>query len=263
MILDGGSPPAGGAGGAFSYELSVAGRRLIVNPGAAGEEPSPWPEYYRSTRAHNVAMVGGAEQIAGGRVPTISDVQWVVRDGLIYFSAVHDGFARLTLDLRLRHRRRVFCLPGRFWLVCDEFLGTGEWEAESLVHFHPAVTLTAACNGQPNFLAARSEGARAALVLAGSPEVQIVRGVEGPAPQGWHAERAGERQPAPVLSLLARARLPFVFGYAILPRATAPAVLRFTHDAFRLQAALETPGCSYALSVVQGEVEMTTRLAPD
>ena len=46
----------------------------------------------------------------------------VVRDGLVSFTGVHDGFARLSSDLRLQHRRRVFCLPGRFWLG----LGAGE-----------------------------------------------------------------------------------------------------------------------------------------
>ena len=259
MILDGGTPPADGAGGALSYELSIGGERLIVNPGTAGEEAAPWPAYYRATRAHNVATVDGAEQFTGTRPPAVSDVQWVVRDGMIYFSGTHDGFAHLTLDLRLRHRRRVFCLPGRVWLVCDELLGSGEWDAESFVHFHPEVTVTAACQGRPDFLVTRPGGARARLVLAGSPEVCVTRGLDGPAPQGWHAPRAGDRQPAPVLALTARARLPFVFGYAILPRAAGPATLRFTHDAFRLQATLESEGRAYEFTVVQGDVEMTTR----
>src|SRR5438445_146792 len=118
FLLDGESPPAGGHDGAFGYELSVGGMRIVVDAGAGGEQPPPWGEYFRSTRAHNVVSVAGAEQRANGRVPAVSDVHWVARDGLLYFSGTHDGFARLALDLRLNHRPRVFCLPGRFLLVC-------------------------------------------------------------------------------------------------------------------------------------------------
>lgn len=259
MLLDGASPPPGGAGGALGYELSVGGERLVVSAGPGSEEPAAWAEYFRSTRGHNVVTVGGAEQIAGGRVPVVSEVQWAVREGLVYFSASHDGFARLAPDFRLHHRRRVFCLPGRFWIVCDEILGTGTWEAESFVHFHPAVAVSATCRDRPSFTAARSERARVRIVPAGEREIRLAHGVEQPAPQGWYAARHGERRPAQVLSLLASGRLPIVFGYALLPRHDGPAALRFDHDAFRLHATLVTGGAEYAISVVQGDVELVTR----
>src|SRR2546425_11499207 len=127
--------------------------RIIVNAGAGGEEPAPWAEYFRGTRAHNVVSVAGAEQRANGRVPAVSDVHWVARDGLLYFSGTHDGYARLALDLRLNHRRRVFCLPGRFWLVCDEMLGSGVWDLESFIHFHPEATGSAVHRGPQGFAA--------------------------------------------------------------------------------------------------------------
>jgi hypothetical protein len=58
--------------------------------------------------------------------------------------------------------------------------------------------------------------------------------------------------------LIAGGRLPLVFGYALLPRAEGPTDLRFEHDAFRLSARLETGGRTYAITVVQGEVELVT-----
>jgi hypothetical protein len=259
MLLDGSSPPPGGYNGTFGYELSVGGARLIVSAGMGGE-PEPWGSYARSGRAHNVVTVSGAEQVVGGRVPTVADVQWVVRDGLVSFTGVHDGFARLSADLRLRHRRRVFCLPGRFWLVCDELHGTGSWEAESFVHFHPGVTLTGVCRGQPSFVAARSDAASVQIVPAGVGEVHLTQGVTDP-PQGWYASRPGERHPAPALTLLVAGSLPLVFGYALVPRIEAPATLRFEHDAFRLHATLGLGADEYVLSVVQGDVEMSAAAA--
>src|SRR2546425_664512 len=196
--------------------------RIIVNAGAGGEEPAPWAEYFRGTRAHNVVSVAGAEQRANGRVPAVSDVHWVARAGLLYFSGTHDGFARLALDLRLSHRRRVCCLPGRFWLVCAGLLGSGQWDVESFTPFPPEVRLMAACHGHPAFVASRSDAAAVEIVPAGVGEIRMTGGVETPAPQGWYAARHGERRPAPVVSLAASVRLPFVFGYALVPRADGP-----------------------------------------
>jgi len=261
MLLDGDAPPPGGDANVFGYELSVGGTRLIVDAGAGGDDGAAWGEYFRSTRAHNVLAVGGAEQIAKGRMPAVSEVQWVVRDGLLYFGGVHDGFARLSLDLRLRHRRRVFCLPGRFWIVCDEILGSGadEWEAESFVHFHPEVTIEARCNRRLGFIARRGESAWLQLVPSGAGEVRVGQGIDGPRPQGWYAARAGERRPAPVVSFPIRGELPLVFGYALLPRSEAPTSLAFEYDAFRLAVSLRTGEADYRISVVQGDLGMVVR----
>lgn len=259
MLLDGARPPAGGENGVFGYELSVGGARMVVEAGVAGHDGDPWAPYFRSTRAHNVVAVAGTEQITNGRLPAVSEVQWVVRDGLLYFSGVHDGFAHLAPDLRLCHRRRVFCLPGRFWLVCDELLGTGTWDAESFVHFHPGITLTAVCRGRPAFVASRSAGATLQVVPAGAGEVRVSHGDDGPPPQGWYAARYGERWPAPVLTLVAGGQLPLVFGYALLPRTDVPAFVHFEHDAFRLHATLAVGEREYALTVVQGDVSIVAR----
>ncbi len=261
MLLDGAAPPPAGDAAAFGYELSVGGARVVVDAGMVGDEAPPWPAYFRSTRAHNVVAVGGAD----ARVAEVSDVHWVVRDGLVYFGATHDGFAHLASQAapgaRLRHRRHVFCLPGRFWLVCDQVLGTGACDLESFIHFHPDVALKAACRGRVAFLAGRSDDAWLQVVPAGAHAVHVVHGLdasEGP-PQGWYAARHGERRPASVLSLAAEARLPYVFGYALVPRSDAPVELRFEHDAFHLHATLQTGGEEYVLSVVQGDVEMVVK----
>ena len=259
LLLDGGGSPVAGDDNTFGYELSVGGSRLIVDAGVGSEDTAPWREYFRSTRAHNVVTVGDAEQRANGRTPAVSDVHWVVRSGLLYFTGTHDGFARLALDLRLSHRRHVFCLPGRFWLVCDEILGSGTWDLESFVHFHPRVTLAGVCRGRPAFVARRSDTAWAQIVPSGAQEVRLVRGVEEPRPQGWYAARHGERRPAPALSLVRSGRLPHVFGYAIVPRSDTPVELRFDHDAFRLHVRLATEDAEYAMTAVQGDVEIVSR----
>jgi uncharacterized heparinase superfamily protein len=260
MLLDGATPPAAGDGSALGYELSVGGLRVLVDAGNGTEEASPWREYFRSTRAHNVVSLAGNEQNPGGRPAAVSDVRWVVRDGLVYFEGAHDGFARLALDFRLHHRRRVFCMPGRFWVVCDEIVGSGgEFGAESFIHLHPDAVLRGACNGRQSFIASRSDTAWLQIVPAGSPTLYVARGVDEPTPQGWYASRHGERRSAPVLSLRTSGRLPLVFGYALLPRFSGHAELTLQHDAFRLDAMLRLGDEEFVMTVVQGDVEMHVR----
>src|SRR5205823_1151849 len=146
MLLDGGTPPPGGDPNLFGYELSVGGMRLVVDAGVGGEEPGPWGDYFRSRRAHNTVAVDAVDD---RRSPEVSDVRWIMRDGLLYFAGTHDGFAHRTPALK--HRRRVFCLPGRFWVIADELLGAGGVEAESFIHLHPDVRLAAVCRGRPVF----------------------------------------------------------------------------------------------------------------
>jgi uncharacterized heparinase superfamily protein len=260
LLLDGGTPPANGDGSALGYEVSVGGLRLLVDAGTGSEEAAPWREYFRSTRAHNVVSVGGNDQNPGGRPAAVSDVRWVTCDGLVYFEGAHDGFARLALDFRLHHRRRVFCLPGRFWVVCDEIVGSaGELSAESFIHLHPEAVLRGACNGRQSFVAARSDTAWMQIVPAGSPTLYVARGENEPTPQGWYASRHGERRSAPVLSLRTSGRLPLLFGYALIPRFAGHAELALQHDAFRLDATLRLDDEEFAMTVVQGDVEMHVR----
>src|SRR5262249_34326880 len=175
-------------------------------------------------RAHKVMCSKGAGQVADGRVPLVGDVEWIVKDGLRCFAGTHDGFAGLSEDLSLRHRRRIFCLPGRFWLVCDEVLGTGVWQAEAFLHFHPEVLLSGAYRTRPTLLAERSRSARVQVVPGGAAKVRAVHGLVEPNCQGWYAGSVGERRSATVMSFVKSAEAPFVFGYALLPRTNGPAV---------------------------------------
>jgi hypothetical protein len=192
-----------------------------------------------------------------GRIPAVSDVQWAVQDGVVAFTGSQDGFAHLASNLRLQHRRRVLCLPGRFWIVCDELLGSGEHTVESFIHFHPDSVIEGSCHDRLAFRAARSLGAAVQIVTAGAHEVRVARGIDDPEPFGWYRPGLGTPVAAPALTLAAAGRLPMVIGYAIIPRNDERASLRLEHDAFRLVAELRIGGEEFRLAVVQGEVELT------
>ncbi len=251
MLVDGDAAPADGHASALGYELSVGGLRLVVDAGPAMEESGPWAEYFRGPQGHSVVTIARGEPAA---VREVSDVVWAVRGGLTYLAATQHGLLAHGPDLR--HRRRVLCLPGRFWLVCDTILGSGRWEAESAIHLHPDAAVHALCQGRPVVRAARSPAASVALAFAG-PTVRVAAGVEAPRPEGWHAALPGERAPAPVVVLAVAGELPLLLAYAIVPRPAGPVRLTAEHDAFAIRARLTVGEQTYDVAVLEDEFTVT------
>ena len=121
MILDAAGAGAGRAGG-FAFECSVGGRLLIVGPGAGADDGHPLASWARGAQARNVLSDRRAfASSPAGRGAVETEVHWTMRDGLLCFTGTEPR------GPEVRHRRSVFCLPGRFWIVCDEIIGAGEW----------------------------------------------------------------------------------------------------------------------------------------
>jgi Heparinase II/III-like protein len=252
MILDAAGSSSGRTG-SFPFECSVGGRLLVVGPGAGGDDGHPLASWARSPQARNVLVDRRVFTPAPGRGNSEPEVYWTMRDGLLCFA----GTDQRAADLR--HRRHVFCLPGRFWIVCDEMLGSGTWEGDSLLHLHPDARLRATCAGRPSFVAERSDRASIQIVLATGGEVRVQTGLEGIRPQGWYAPRPGEFVAAPMLSLAVAGTLPLAAGYALLPRSTEPATLVLDSDAFQLRAVLRQGDQEFVVTAADHEVELVRR----
>ena len=242
VLIADGEPP-------FAYELSLGGQRLLVGPGDGADEGHPLASYARSARARNVLVTpAGTGPAAGGS----TDVRWSMRDGVICCAAT------TALPGDLRYRRCIAGLPGRFWLVCEELVGSGEWAGESLLHLHPDTRVLAACAGRPAFVASRGGGRHLAILFAGAEPVTLVTGSVEPGAQGWHAVAPGEFRPAPTIALAVRGTLPLVTGYALLPDASPEARLEFERDAFHVRAILGVRGVQYEVTILADEVELVT-----
>jgi hypothetical protein len=213
--------PAHGHCSLFSYELSIAGKRFIVDSGVEEYEPGPWRGFWRSTRAHNTVAVDAAEQseiwaaFRVGQRTRLLESSRFQKDSSSLFVGVHGGFARQRKPTS--HRRFIAALPGGLWLVLDEVIGKGRHGIESFVHLAP----DAACE----------IGEKHADVTSGSVRMRIypyrdhgnlastmssVRGQENPI-QGWYAPEFGKRAPNSVLTFSTEAMLPARLGYLIAP----------------------------------------------
>ena len=213
--------PAHGHCSLFSYELSIAGQRLVVDSGVDEYQPGPWRNFWRSTRAHNTVLVDGQEQseiwdsFRVGRRCRVLDAAYVQGDSSALFVATHDGFAHQ--DSRINHRRFIATLPHGVWLVLDEITGTGRHTIENIVHFHPQAT----CDVHNDHAEVALQSLRVNIhPYAANPDTAkrmiCMRGQEHPI-QGWCAAEFGKRQANSVLSFSIDTELPARLGYVIAP----------------------------------------------
>jgi uncharacterized heparinase superfamily protein len=213
--------PAHGHCSLFSYELSVAGERLVVDSGVDEYESGRWRQYWRSTRAHNTVVVDGREQseiwasFRVGRRCRVLDSACIQQEYSALFVGAHDGFTEPSTPVL--HRRFIAALPGGVWLVLDEVTGLGQHTIESLVHLHPEAT----CDVRKTYAEITLRSLRVhfhpyASVTHGAATMACVRGQEEPI-QGWYAPEFGKREANSVLSFFRDTTLPARVGYVIAP----------------------------------------------
>ena len=128
----------------LSFELSVGGRRVLVNSGTSEYGTGPERQRQRGTRAHNTVAVGdtdSSEVWAGFRVGRRArpfGLEYSADGDEICVTCSHDGYARLPG--RPVHRRTWRMTPHAL-TVTDLVTGDGN-EGEARFHFHPDLAVT-------------------------------------------------------------------------------------------------------------------------
>ena len=129
--------PGHGHADALSFELSVEGRRMLVNSGTSTYEKSPDRLLERGTAAHNALRVDGLDQSemwgafrVGGRAHCFD----IRTDHQRFAEASHTGYQRLSQPLT--HRRRIE-LGQQEAIITDTLNGRGEHLVEIFFHTYP------------------------------------------------------------------------------------------------------------------------------
>jgi len=145
MVIDAGPMGVGQAGhghaDALSLTVSLDQRRWLIDPGTFTYLPATGRDRFRGTSAHNTWIVDGLDQadsrgpFAWSAIPDIRRDRWVTGETFTLFSAQHNGYRRLRNPVI--HRRFVFHLQGRFWLVRDLLQGCGIHNCAISWHFAP------------------------------------------------------------------------------------------------------------------------------
>ncbi len=133
--------PGHAHGDIFSFELSLNGRRVIVDSGVYGYEADEMRRYCRSTRAHNTVEIDGQDQCEFWGAFRVAhrgrprDVAWRECDGGFRLEGWHDGYERLAG--RPRHHRRFRWYEAGVLLVRDRITSAREVQVCSRIQLHP------------------------------------------------------------------------------------------------------------------------------
>ena len=124
-----------------SYELFHSGHPFICDSGNLHYRNDNLREYFRSTRAHNVALVEGVEQsefshtfragkTARGELVKLTENEDGVSFEMQYEAATQKGKGLLF-------KRKVLVIPTRAIIISDEVHGLEDKEFSSYLHFVP------------------------------------------------------------------------------------------------------------------------------
>jgi uncharacterized heparinase superfamily protein len=121
----------------LSFELSIRGRRVLVNSGTATYENCTARHLQRGTAAHNTVRIdrqNQSETWSAFRVARRARPSNVTTDHNSYAQGAHTGYLRLKDPVW--HFRRLDLLPDAL-VVTDRMEGSGMHEIEIFFHLHP------------------------------------------------------------------------------------------------------------------------------
>ncbi len=217
LLFDVGEVGQRGRGGhghhdALSFELSLDGIAIVVDPGM--------PTYtgdiklrnrFRSTAAHNTALVDGAEQASLweerswrlGNEARVSEVEEHRMPDEDRFAARHHGFERLSRPVRY-HRSVLLNRLRRTFQGIDTFEGDGVHLVQIFFHLAPGITLVA----DQASVTLQSDVHSWIFSVEGG-ELSVIEGEVSPA--------YGVRLAAPVIEIRAEVQLPAKISYVLKP----------------------------------------------
>ncbi|MHB9008368.1 MAG: heparinase II/III family protein, partial [Limisphaerales bacterium] len=145
VVYDGGEMgpeylPGHGHADLFSFELSLKGKRVIVDTGTYGYENGQRRVVCRSTRAHNTVEIEGQDQsemwgaFRVGRRATPHDICCSQRPEGLSVSGWHDGYLRFPFGGR---HERAFAVDGERIRIRDRVEARQSVTAVSRLHLHP------------------------------------------------------------------------------------------------------------------------------
>jgi len=215
----------------LSVEAYAYGRTLLFDTGTGPYAGSPFRSYFVSTEGHNTVLVDGQAQNRRAQIHTeeqsrwVSDEpspsEWISRPVFDYGCGTYDEGYGPGRDRSVTHRRQVLFVKPDYWVVLDDFLGSGSHGLTTLWHLRPggfAVTPgDQAC-------ATTNPGEANLLVLPASAEgltVDVLEGRTDPV-AGWISLTCGDTKvPAPEADYTWHGDLPASLGWLLYPSADA------------------------------------------
>jgi uncharacterized heparinase superfamily protein len=186
----------------LSFELSLDGRRVIVDSGCRQYMDGPIRQYNRGNTGHNSltidgqnqSEVWGAHRVARRARPVFARA-WEDGDAL-FCEGAHDGYSRLPG--KPRHGRRIVWKEDRIEIE-DTVEGSGEHVIEIRLHVHPELDIARECGD---------------VILGGRIRVRALD-KDIVMESGWYCPRFGQQTPCPVIVARRNVTLPWTGGFTL------------------------------------------------
>lgn len=185
----------------LSFELSLHGRRVIVNSGTSVYGLGPERLRQRGTAAHSTVMIDGqdsSEVWSGFRVGRRArpfDVSLCDEGAALIATGAHDGYRHM---LGCPVHRRVWELRDTGLTLIDSIEGSGIHRVEASFHLAPGLYLGRVANG---------EGAIQDEVGSMIATVTITGGTVEAIPSSWHRQ-FGLSMPSHAIRIHTKSKLP-------------------------------------------------------
>ena len=208
ILIDVGQPcprdlPAHAHSDCLSFELSVGGRRMLVNSGVSTYEAGTRRSYERSTRAHNTLEIDGRDQTetwaafrAGRRANALLECCRQGPEGVEVVGS-HDGYQRLSG--RPLHTR-TWTVSDTGVHILDEIAGSGVHDVAAWLHIGDGSQVEALPNGSFR------TGGLEITVDGANVRCELIPPRRGP--EGWIATGFGVLRPAHALVARSSGRPP-------------------------------------------------------
>jgi hypothetical protein len=202
---------------ALSITVAADGHEWLSDSGTFTYTGSAhWREIFRGTAAHNTLRIDGCDQaepvapFKWDKIPTVRAEHWWTGKHSDLLIASHDGYHRLSSPAT--HRRLVFFVKPRFWLVIDSVEVKSSHQLELFWHMPRVPAKLAAYTLEVGPL----EGEKFGLIPLQDSDwsVELV--------ESWRSESYGEKHAALALRCSTKTCLPAEFATLLMPRFAEP-----------------------------------------
>jgi uncharacterized heparinase superfamily protein len=193
----------------LSFELSLGGKRVVVDSGCSEYTDGEIRRYNRGNAGHNTLTVDrenqsevwGAHRCARRAYPLYARLEEQA-EGALVFSGAHDGYRRLS-GSPIHHRKITW--EGDSIQIEDRVEGKGMHAVEIRLHIHPGFQV----DGDGRNAVVRDRDRQVMeITLPGEGRIEVQK--------GWYCPEFGVRLECPVLSATFRdVPLPFRTGWSI------------------------------------------------
>jgi hypothetical protein len=200
----------------LALHLAIDGRECLADPGTFRYIPDFGErDAFRGTTAHNTLKIGHSEQAESGgpfawnAPPSVRIQNWIAGKSFDLLVADHSGYQRLNPPAL--HRRSIFSLKSKFWLIRDEVEGTGHHQLGLFWHLAPALAWRNALRG--SFFAENNLDGEALLTLITEYSNKWIPEIR----EGSYSPAYGRKEGISLLGLKKQAALPEEFLTVLFP----------------------------------------------